>query len=149
MLPAEALAVDVLSAFADDIEVEGRQLRMTLSMGVAIFPADGAEVKTLIGNADAAIRRAKAVGPGAVRFFAPEMDESSRNRRALQRDLRTAVDLEQFALHYQPQALMNGRIIGFEALVRWHHPSCGFMAPGAFIPAADESGLIIPIGEWV
>src|SRR5262249_42948356 len=111
---AEALAADVLGAFADDIEVDGRQLRTTLSMGVAIFPADGTEVKTLIGNADAAMRRAKAEGPGVVRFFAPEMDESSRDRRALQRDLRTAVNFEQFALHYQPQALINGRIIGFE-----------------------------------
>jgi predicted signal transduction protein with EAL and GGDEF domain len=120
-----------------------------LSIGVAIYPNDGTDAKTLIGNADAALYRAKADGRGAIRFFEADMDRRLRERRALQHDLRSALDRGELSLHYQPQARIDGEIIGFEALLRWHHPKHGLVPPATFIPLAEESSLIIPISEWV
>jgi predicted signal transduction protein with EAL and GGDEF domain len=122
---------------------------MSLSIGVAVYPHDGAEAATLIANADAALYRAKADGRTAIRFFEPAMDERLRDRRALQQDLRSAIQDGELLLHYQPQALTSGRVTGFEALVRWQHPKRGLIGPATFIPLAEESGLVIDIGEWV
>jgi diguanylate cyclase (GGDEF)-like protein/PAS domain S-box-containing protein len=146
---AEALADRLLGVFADDLAIDGQRLRIGLSIGVAIFPTDGTDVTTLLGNADAALYRAKADGRGTIRFFQVEMDKQLRERRAMQHELRSAIADDELSLDYQPQSLIGGEIIGFEALLRWHHPSRGIVPPGTFISLAEESGLIIPIGEWV
>lgn len=133
----------------EDLDILGHKLRIGLSIGVAIYPTDGRDMATLMANADAALYRAKADGRGTIRFFEAEMDERLRERRALQHDLRTAIEHGELSLHYQPQALIDGDIIGFEALVRWHHPFHGAVPPGTFIPLAEENGLVMAIGEWV
>jgi EAL domain-containing protein (putative c-di-GMP-specific phosphodiesterase class I) len=116
---------------------------------VAIYPTDGRDAMLLLGNADAALYRAKAEGRGSIRFFEADMDKRLRERRALQRELQSALANDELMLHYQPQARIGNSIIGFEALVRWQHPSRGLIPPAAFIPLAEESGLIISIGEWI
>jgi diguanylate cyclase (GGDEF)-like protein/PAS domain S-box-containing protein len=147
---AAVLADRLLAAVVDnEFEIDGHQLRVGLSIGVAVFPNDGADATTLLGNADAALYRAKQEGRGLIRFFAPDMDQRLRERRALLHDLRSAIERNQLALHYQPQARMNGDVTGFEALVRWHHPVRGLIPPNTFIPIAEESGLIIAMGEWI
>ena len=146
---AEGLAERLQAAVAGDIEIAGHQLRIGLSIGVAIFPTDGADAAMLQGNADAALYRTKADGRGTVRFFEADMDRRLRERRALQRDLQCAVERGELAVHYQPQSRVGAGVVGFEALVRWHHPGHGIIAPNTFIPLAEESGLIISIGEWI
>jgi diguanylate cyclase (GGDEF)-like protein/PAS domain S-box-containing protein len=146
---AEALADRLHAAVADDLDVDGQMLRTGLSIGIAIYPTDGADEMTLVANADAALYRAKAEGRGRTRFFDLDMDKRLRERRALQHELRSALGRDEFELHYQPQALMNGEFVGLEALVRWRNPARGMVSPGMFIPLAEESGLIIPIGEWI
>src|SRR4029453_10767171 len=98
-------------------------------VGGAIYPTDGKDAATLLANADAALYRAKAAGRGTIRFFEAHMDESLRERRALQHEMRLAVEHGQLALHYQPQARIGGEVIGFEALVRWQHPTRGMIQP--------------------
>jgi len=146
---AENLAERLLASVSEDLDIEGHRLRIGLSLGVAIYPTDGADPTTLLGNADAALYRAKADGRGTIRFFAADMDQRLRERRALQHELRSALDHGELVMHYQPQALIDGEITGFEALIRWRHPTRGLVPPGVFIPLAEESGLIIPIGEWI
>jgi EAL domain-containing protein (putative c-di-GMP-specific phosphodiesterase class I) len=116
---------------------------------VAIYPNDGQDAATLLGNADAALYRAKAAGRGVIRFFEADMDMRLRERRALQHELRNAIDNGEFVTYYQPQTRMDRSVIGFEVLVRWQHPTRGLVPPAQFIPLAEESGLIITIGEWV
>jgi diguanylate cyclase (GGDEF)-like protein/PAS domain S-box-containing protein len=146
---AIALAERLLAGFTDDFEVDGRRLQIGLSVGGAVYPSDGTDAKTLIVNADAALYRAKAEARGTVLFFEPEMSARLGERLALQGDLRLAIARNELLLHYQPQVRMSGETVGFEALVRWQCPKRGMVSPGAFIPIAEESGLIIPIGEWV
>ncbi len=146
---AKAVAESLLAAFSDDFETEGQRLKLGISLGGAVYPADGADVKTLMANADAALYRAKTQTRGTAQFFAADLAARLRERRALQIDLRSAVDCRQLFLHYQPQKRMTGHTIGFEALARWRCPQRGTVAPGTFIPIAEESGLIIPIGEWI
>jgi len=146
---AEALSDRLHAAVASDLHVAGHQLRTGLSIGIAIYPEDGMDEVTLIANADAALYRAKAEGRGRTRFFDVEMDMRLRERRALQHELRSALARNELALHFQPQATIDGEFVGLEALVRWHNPVRGMVSPGTFIPLAEESGLIIPIGEWI
>jgi diguanylate cyclase (GGDEF)-like protein/PAS domain S-box-containing protein len=146
---AETLAERMSAALADDIEIDGRLLRASPTIGVAIYPNDGADAATLIGNADAALFRAKSAARGSIRFFEPSMDKQLREKRVLQQDLRSAIAQNELELYYQPQARIGGGITGFEALVRWHHPRQGIIPPGTFIPLAEESGIIIALGEWI
>jgi predicted signal transduction protein with EAL and GGDEF domain len=134
---------------AGDIELGGNMLRLGMSIGVAIYPTDGTDITILLANADAALYRAKAEARGSIRFFEPDMDKRLRHRRALQHDLQAALARDELTLHYQPQASIGGEIVGFEALVRWQHPLRGMVSPAEFIPLAEESGLIVPMGEWI
>jgi diguanylate cyclase (GGDEF)-like protein/PAS domain S-box-containing protein len=145
----EGLAERLITAAAEEIAIEDVRLRISLTIGVALFPADGRNAETLSRNADAALYRAKAQARGSIRFFQVEMDEQLRNRRALQHDLRSAIARGELVLHYQPQASIAGVVVGFEALVRWNHVTRGLLSSAAFIPLAEESGLIVPIGEWI
>jgi diguanylate cyclase (GGDEF)-like protein/PAS domain S-box-containing protein len=145
---AEALVDRLFDAVCGDVEIDGHQTRISLSVGISVFPADGADASTVLGNADAALYRAKREGRSTFRFFDSEMDRRTRERHALQHDLRAAIGRGELVLHYQPQARMKGQIIGFEALIRWVHPVRGLILPGSFIPAAEENGLIVQIGEW-
>jgi diguanylate cyclase (GGDEF)-like protein/PAS domain S-box-containing protein len=146
---AEALAERLCAAFESDIEIGGNPMQVGLTVGVSIFPQDGADEATLVANADAALFRAKSEARGSIRFFEMSMDQQLREKRALQQDLRNAIARDELELHYQPQAHIGGKITGFEALVRWHHPRFGLVAPGTFIPLAEETGIIAPLGEWI
>ncbi|MFL6795780.1 MAG: EAL domain-containing protein [Xanthobacteraceae bacterium] len=146
---AASLAERLLGSVADEIEVDGHHLRISLSMGVCIFPQDGLDASALVANADAALYRAKMEGRSTMRFFEADMDRRLRDQRAMQHDLRSALERNELSLHYQPQARIDGEIIGFEALMRWTHPTRGLVPPNVFIPLAEESGLIIPMGGWV
>ena len=139
----------IISALGDYIMSDGHRLTANASVGVAIFPDDASDGEQLICNADAALYRAKAEGAGSYRFFEPEMDRHLRERREIQHDLTSALENGEFELVYQPEAHIDGTVIGFEALVRWHHPSRGLIPPSTFIPLAEDSGLIIPLGEWI
>jgi diguanylate cyclase (GGDEF)-like protein/PAS domain S-box-containing protein len=146
---AETLAERLSAALDSDIEINGNMLRVGATIGIGIYPQDGADAAALIANADAALFRAKAEMRGSIRFFEVSMDKQLRERRALQQDLRSASAHDELALHYQPQAHIDGEVTGFEALVRWHHPRHGLVPPDTFIPLAEESGLIVTMGEWI
>jgi len=146
---AETLADCLLAAVEDDIEIDGRHLRIGLSVGVAVYPIDGADATSLLANADAALYRAKAEARGSIRFYDADLDRQLRDHRTLQHDLSLAVDRGELCLHYQPLAKVSGELLGFEALLRWQHPIRGMVPPTTFIPLAEKSGLIISIGEWV
>src|ERR1700680_847632 len=146
---AEIFARRLHAGVAPEREQNGQHLRVGISIGIAIFPADGPDATTLLNNADAALSRAKAAGRRKTRFFEIEMDNRLRDRRAIQHELSSAIERNELRLHYQPLAKIDGEVIGFEALVRWHNPQRGLVSPATFIPVAEESGLIMQIGEWV
>lgn len=145
----EALAERLIGALATDIEIDGHSLRAGLTVGIGIFPQDGKDAATLLANAGAALSRAKSEARGTLRFFESSMDQELRAKRVLQQDLRSALAHDEIALHYQPLADINGDFTGFEALVRWNHPRQGMVAPSTFIPLAEESGVIVEMGEWI
>jgi diguanylate cyclase (GGDEF)-like protein/PAS domain S-box-containing protein len=148
-LTAEIIADCLVGAATGDATIAGHDVRIGLSIGIAIYPDDGSDATTLLGNADAALYRAKAAGRSTMRFFAAEVDQQLRERRSLQHDLHSAIEHGELMLHYQPIGRVDRSIIGFEALVRWEHPRRGIVPPGTFIPLAEESGLILALGEWV
>lgn len=145
-----AIAQKVLGLLNTALRVNGRDLYVSASLGISMYPQDGVDPQTLVRNADAAMYRSKAEGRNTFHFYTEDMTEQAMARVQLETELRHALDNNEFRLHYQPQLdLQTGHIIGFEALVRWQHPLRGLLAPGIFIPLAEDTGLIEPIGEWV
>jgi diguanylate cyclase (GGDEF)-like protein len=140
----------LLVLISDPYEIDGHQVTIGASIGVAVAPWDGEDPDRLLKNADMALYRAKAEGKGAFRFFEPEMDARVQARRLLEMDLRTALRTGAFEVHYQPLVdLESGQIKSCEALIRWPHATRGMVSPAEFIPVAEETGLIGAIGSFV
>jgi diguanylate cyclase (GGDEF)-like protein/PAS domain S-box-containing protein len=149
-----ALAEQLAETLAKEFQIDGKSVRTGVTTGISIFPRNGADAASLLANAGAALFRAKAKSRGSISIFEPEMDQQIRDRRVLHQDLSLAIKNGELSLHYQPQAISRHtvascEVIGFEALARWLHPVRGFVPPSDFIPLAEESGLIVEMGEWI
>jgi diguanylate cyclase (GGDEF)-like protein/PAS domain S-box-containing protein len=149
-----AVAEHISELLGHQFSIDGKSVRTGVTIGIALFPRDGNDAAALLANAGAALFRAKATSRGSIRVFEPEMDRLLRDRRVLHQDLSAAIRNGELSLHYQPQArtgetVVDADITGFEALARWVHPTRGFVPPGDFIPLAEESGLIVEMGEWI
>ncbi|MGH6841424.1 MAG: putative bifunctional diguanylate cyclase/phosphodiesterase, partial [Methylocella sp.] len=144
------LAERIVTLLSEPYDIDGQRCVIGASVGIALSPADGETSDQLLKNADIALYQSKEDGRRVFRFFEPGMDARLRARRTLELDLRHALAAAEFELYYQPLITLDtGAISGFEALLRWHHPLRGMVAPAELIPLAEESGLIVPIGEWV
>ena len=143
------VAQKVIEQLSQAVTVEGRELIVTPSIGITVFPEDGRDAETLIRNADAAMYAAKGLGRANYQFFTEQMNRAASRRIALESELRRALGRGELRVHYQPMARANGRIAGHEALVRWQHPERGLVLPADFIQLAEETGLILRIGDWV
>jgi diguanylate cyclase (GGDEF)-like protein/PAS domain S-box-containing protein len=148
------LAETVAKMISQDFLIDDKVVRIGVTSGISIFPRNGRDGAALLANAGAALSRAKAKSRGSVVFYEAEMDQQMRDRRALHQDLYNALRKGELSLHYQPlsrarQSLSGDDVTGFEALVRWVHPMRGFVPPSDFIPLAEESGLIVELGEWI
>jgi diguanylate cyclase (GGDEF)-like protein len=150
MADAATVASKLIAALGAPIHIDGHEIRPSASIGVSLYPDDGDDVSTVMRNADTAMYHAKSLGGGNFRFFAPQMNERMAARFAMEADLRRALERGELLMHYQAQvSLSSGVVTGAEALVRWRHPSKGMVSPAEFIPLAEETGLIEPLGEWV
>ncbi|MDZ4202200.1 MAG: EAL domain-containing protein [Gallionella sp.] len=144
------IAQQIVETFSTPFEIDTYSINTTFSIGVSLYPDDGKEFDTLLSNADTALYQAKDSGRDTYRFFSDKMNIDAQEQLQLQGQLRNAVKNQEFILHYQPQIdIASGHLIGAEALVRWQHPELGLVPPGKFIPLAERSGLVIPMGDWV
>ncbi|MGM4916175.1 sensor domain-containing protein [Tardiphaga sp. 813_E8_N1_3] len=148
------IAERISAALAEEFPIEGKSVRTGVTTGISLFPRDGSDAASLLANSGAALFRAKSQSRGSISIFEPQMDQQLRDRRVLHQDLSAAIRNGELSLHYQPQAragqtVVDADITGFEALARWIHPTRGFVPPGDFIPLAEESGLIVEMGEWI
>src|SRR4051794_4415461 len=146
----DRLARDILAAITQPIVIDGNEFAPSTSIGIAIAPQDGENGGSLLRSADLALYRAKEAGRGTYAFFEESLNERAQQRRQLEADLRLALERNEFELVYQPLFdLEHNRICSFEALLRWHHPKRGLVSPADFVPVAEDTGLIVPIGAWV
>ena len=147
---AARVAKKLVDAIRLPFEISGHQVHLGVSIGIAVFPQDGADPETLLRHADLAMAHVKRSGGSSAHFFEPAMNHSAFERLVLENELRDAVTKDQLVVYYQPKVTMSdSTVAGAEALVRWQHPTAGLLAPGAFITAAEECGLIVEIGDWV
>lgn len=145
---AKSIAQKILTTVNQPYLLAGRECRSSSSIGITIFGDPGDSTNEVLQQADIAMYQAKAAGRNTMRLFAPALQAAVNARAALEEDLREAIETNDFLLYYQPQ-VENGILIGAEALLRWRHPKRGFLSPGEFIPLAEQTGLILPLGEWV
>jgi diguanylate cyclase (GGDEF)-like protein/PAS domain S-box-containing protein len=147
---AARVADNVMKAIASPYRFDGYEFNITSSIGISIYPTDGEDMDTLIKNADVAMYHAKESGRNHYQFFSSEMNTRIVERLTLEKNLRTAIERNEFVLQYQPETeIVSGRTVGVEALIRWQHPDFGLLLPAHFIRVAEECGLIVPIGDWV
>ena len=147
---AAQVAHKIIETLSSPVDVGGNELRVTPSIGISVFPDDGRDAETLLRNADAAMYHAKEMGRANYQFFTGQMNLAASRRLTLENDLRRALQRGELRVHYQPIVeLKTGRVTAHEALMRWQHPSMGLAAPSEFIQLAEDTGLIVKIGEWV